>query len=58
MGITQRHITRLAESGEIEARKLGREWAISRQSVLDYKARKDADEKSGAEEAEQNNASE
>ena len=50
MGITQRHITRLAESGEIEARKLGREWAISRQSVLDYKARKEADEKSEADE--------
>ena len=50
LGITQRHITRLAESGEIEARKLGREWAISRQSVLDYKARKDANDKSEANE--------
>ena len=50
LGITQRHITRLAENGEIEARKLGREWAISRQSVLDYKTKKEAKETSEADE--------
>ncbi|MCP4362711.1 MAG: helix-turn-helix domain-containing protein [Chloroflexi bacterium] len=42
LGITQRHVTRLAESGEIVARKLGWQWAIIRQSVLEYKAKKEA----------------
>ena len=43
LGITQRHITRLAENGELDARKLGREWAISLQSVLEYKTKRDAE---------------
>jgi excisionase family DNA binding protein len=42
LGITQRHVTRLAESGELLAKRLGRDWIIIRQSVLDYKAKKKA----------------
>lgn len=38
--LTPRHITRLAESGELQARRLGREWAISEQSVREFKARR------------------
>jgi hypothetical protein len=45
----------MLDNGEISGQRLSGQWAISRQSVLDYKARKDANEKSGAEEAEQNN---
>ncbi len=40
--ISRRHVTRLAESGEIEAKRLGRDWIIIRQSVLEYKAKKEA----------------
>lgn len=46
LGITPRHAARLAAAGEFEARRLGREWVISRQSVLDYIARQKRD-KSG-----------
>lgn len=42
LGITQRAVTGLLERGTLIGRKLGREWAIARQSVLDYKARKQA----------------
>jgi excisionase family DNA binding protein len=40
LGYTARHVIRLVESGEIEGRKLGREWILSKQSVLAYKERK------------------
>ncbi len=42
LGITRRHVIRLAESGEIQARHLGKQWAIIRQSVLEYKEKKES----------------
>ena len=44
LGVSRRHVLRLASSGVLDAKKLGREWAISRQSVLEYKAGKEAQE--------------
>jgi excisionase family DNA binding protein len=58
LGVSDRWIRYMLEKGEISGQRLSGQWAISRQSVLDYKARKDANEKSGTEEAEQNNESE
>lgn len=36
------HIRQLARNGSIEGRKVGRDWLVSRESLLRYKARMDA----------------
>jgi len=40
-GYTQAHIRTLAQRGRIEARKIGRDWLVSRDSLLAYKRRMD-----------------
>ncbi len=41
LGLSQRQFLRLIKkSPEIKKKQLGREWAISRQSVLEYKVKK------------------
>lgn len=45
LDISRRHVIRLAAEGLIAAKKLGVEWAISRKSVLDYKAEREARKK-------------
>lgn len=42
LGVSQRAITALCERGTLKGMKLGREWAIDKQSVIDYKAQKES----------------
>jgi excisionase family DNA binding protein len=44
LGISQRAVNGLCQRGTLEAKQLGREWAVRRVSVLDYKAQKEAQE--------------
>lgn len=44
LGITQRHVIRLIQSGDLVGKQIGKQWAISRASVLQYQAQKDAQE--------------
>lgn len=41
-GYATAYLRRLAHQGRIEARKVGRDWLISQESLLAYKARMDA----------------
>ena len=36
MNVTERHVRRLAQKGDIDAEKPGRDWLIRRQAVVDY----------------------
>jgi excisionase family DNA binding protein len=36
MDVTQRHVRRLAQRGDIDARRYGRDWLIPPQAVSDY----------------------
>ena len=42
LGLSKRQVIRLAESGQIEGKLLGKQWAISKSSVLDLKAQREA----------------
>jgi excisionase family DNA binding protein len=42
LGLSKRQVTRLAESGQIEGKLLGKQWAISKSSVLELKAQREA----------------
>jgi len=42
LDVTQRTVVNLLKRGELKGQQLGREWAVDRQSVLDYKAKKQA----------------
>ena len=44
LNISRRHVTRLVEAGELEGKRTGRDWIITRQSVLAYKAKKETKE--------------
>ncbi len=41
-GYSQAYMRQLARSGGVEARKVGRDWLIHRESLLKHKARMDA----------------
>ena len=41
LGLSKRQVTRLAESGQIEGKLLGKQWAISKSSVLELKAQRE-----------------
>jgi excisionase family DNA binding protein len=36
MHVTERHVRRLAQTGDIDAEKRGRDWLIPQQAVADY----------------------
>ncbi len=36
IGVTERHVRRLADEGDLVGRKFGTAWVLSRQSVMDY----------------------
>lgn len=40
-GYSVKYLRRLARQGRIEARKIGRDWLVSRDSLLAYKRRMD-----------------
>jgi excisionase family DNA binding protein len=40
-GYTQAYMRMLAHKGEVDARKVGRDWLIKRKSLLAYKAQMD-----------------
>ena len=40
-GYVPAYLRRLAGQGQVEARKVGRDWLINRESLLDYKAQMD-----------------
>jgi excisionase family DNA binding protein len=40
-GYSVAYLRRLANRGDVEARKVGRDWLIWRESLLEYKARMD-----------------
>ena len=42
LGLSKRQVTRLAESGQIEGKLLGKQWAISKASVLKLKTQREA----------------
>ncbi len=42
MGLSKRQVIRLAESGQIEGKLLGKQWAISKSSVLNLKTQREA----------------
>jgi excisionase family DNA binding protein len=44
LSITQRHIIRLIQNGELIGKQIGKQWAISRVSVLEYKTQKETQE--------------
>lgn len=46
IGIIPRAVRFLCERGTLKAQKLGRDWVIDKQSVLDYKAKKDSQQPS------------
>ena len=45
LDVTQRTVVNMLNSGELKGQQLGREWAVDAQSVLGYKARKEAEKK-------------
>lgn len=44
LSITQRHIIRLIQNGELIGKQIGKQWAISRVSVLEYQTQKETQE--------------
>lgn len=40
-GYSQAYMRILARSGQVEARKVGRDWLVNRESLLAYKSRMD-----------------
>ena len=42
LGLSKRQVIRLAESGQIEGKLLGKQWAISKSSVLNLKTQREA----------------
>lgn len=50
LGITIQAVGGLLRRGTIEGQKIGRDWVISKDSVLSYKAQKEAKEKEQEEE--------
>ena len=42
LGISQEAVTQAIRRGDIKAQKLGREWAVDRESVIKYKEIKES----------------
>jgi excisionase family DNA binding protein len=48
LGVTLQSVGGLLRRGTIEGKKIGRDWVVSKDSVLSYKAEKEAKEKEKA----------